>query len=185
MGANKRNILAVLVLGVAWTAYTSGVNAAPPANSSAQAKGQTVNPSRDTAKSSLASDTSSIEDKEVTLTGKIQDLDGFMTGTYHSSDRTKAASDAIKAGKSAVIQTSSGAVLLGEGTKGILEKLAPYAMQSAQLHGKLVEKSGLKYLEVTSVEKQTASAAKTGSPGLGKSAERSSKSTRGSSHSGY
>ena len=97
------------------------------------------------------------EGKETTITGRVEDLRGFMTGVYASTDHAKCAADAIRTGQPAIVETSNGAVLLGEGAKNIYEKLAPYALQNAELKGKLIEKSGLKYLEVTSVEKSTAS----------------------------
>jgi hypothetical protein len=96
--------------------------------------------------------------KEVTLTGTIVDLHCYMTDDY-SGDKAKCAADCIKAGVPAALATADGLVLLGQGYAGAAKVCAPLAMQAVEVHGRLIEKNGVKYLDVISVKRPGAAPA--------------------------
>jgi hypothetical protein len=93
----------------------------------------------------------------VTLTGRVVDIHGFMTGSYPSEDRAKCTADCIKAGVPAGLETAGGLILLGTGPKGAADRLVPLAYQVADVKGKLYLKQGARYLEITSISKSTKS----------------------------
>jgi hypothetical protein len=91
--------------------------------------------------------------KEVTMTGRVVDLQCFMTGEFPSADVTKCTTDCIRAGVPAGLNTSKGLIILGQGTAGPAKILLPFANQDVQVRGKLYEKDGSKYLDISSVQK--------------------------------
>lgn len=86
--------------------------------------------------------------REVTMTGKVFDLHCWATGNYPSADRAKCTADCIRAGVPAVLETTTGPVLLGQGARNASALLAPLAFQNAEIRGKLFEKDGVKYIDV-------------------------------------
>ena len=102
-----------------------------------------------------------MEPKTTTLTGRIVDLRCYMTNEYPSADHAKCTTDSIKAGVPAALETSTGLVMLGQGMKGIGDKLVPLAWQHVEVKGKLYEHHGLKYIDFTSVEKAASAASVT------------------------
>jgi hypothetical protein len=90
--------------------------------------------------------------RDVTLTGKIVDLQSFMTGKFASSDKAKCTRDSIRGGVPAALETKDGLVVIGEGTKGAARTIAPLAFQDAELKGKLYEKHGVRYIDITSAK---------------------------------
>ncbi|MGB2987489.1 MAG: hypothetical protein WBE26_16620 [Phycisphaerae bacterium] len=88
--------------------------------------------------------------RDVTLTGKIVDLHSFMTDKFESSDKAECTRDSIRAGVPAALETEEGLVLIGEGPRGAARTIAPLAFQAVELKGKLYEKHGLRYIDVTS-----------------------------------
>lgn len=90
--------------------------------------------------------------RDVTLTGRIVDLQNFMTGTFASSDKVKCTRDCIRAGVPAALKTDDGVILLGEGVKGPQRTLAPLALRFVEVKGKLYERDGLRYIDMASVQ---------------------------------
>jgi hypothetical protein len=90
--------------------------------------------------------------RDVTLTGKVVDLQCFMTGKYASSDQEKCTRDCIRAGVPAALQTEEGLIVIGHGEKGPQKIIAPFAYQEVELKGKLFQRHGLQYIDVTSAK---------------------------------
>ena len=90
--------------------------------------------------------------RDVTLEGRIVDLQCVMTGKYPSADQAKCTADCIRAGVPAGLETETGLVVLGQGTTGPVKALMPLAFQQVEARGKLYEKGGLKYLDITSIK---------------------------------
>ena len=91
--------------------------------------------------------------KEATLTGRIVDLHCYMTGDYATADHAKCTAECIKKGVSAALETATGLVLLGNGMEGTARKVELFALQNVQVRGKIYEKHGLKYLDITEIKK--------------------------------
>lgn len=90
--------------------------------------------------------------REVTMTGRVVSVHAFMTGQSASPDQAKIAADNIRAGVPAALDTPTGLVLLGQGTTGVGRTLIPLAFQDVEVHGKLYEKGGVRYIDIASVE---------------------------------
>ena len=90
--------------------------------------------------------------REVTMTGRVVSVHAFMTGQSASPDQTKSTADNIRAGVPAALDTPTGLILLGQGTTGVGRTLIPLAFQEVEVHGKLYEKGGLKYIDIASVD---------------------------------
>jgi hypothetical protein len=91
--------------------------------------------------------------QEVTMTGRVVDLQCFMTGQLPSADVTKCTADCIRAGVPVGLNTGKGLIVLGQGTTGPAKTMLPFANQDVQVRGKLYEKDGAKYLDIASVKK--------------------------------
>lgn len=96
--------------------------------------------------------------KEVTLTGRIVDFHGYMTGQMVSADPVRCTVDCIRSGVPAGLETETGLVILGQGVTGPMKTLLPFAYQDVEVKGKLFEKAGVKYLDLSSIRKVTESA---------------------------
>lgn len=90
--------------------------------------------------------------REVTLTGRIVDLQSFMTDKFESSDHAKCTQRCIQAGVPAALETEDGLIVIGEGLKGPARTIAPLAFHYAELKGKLYEYKGIKYIDITSAK---------------------------------
>ena len=90
--------------------------------------------------------------REVTMTGRLVSVHAFMTGANSSPDQTKSTADNFRAGVPAALDTPTGLILLGQGTTGVGRTLIPMAFQEVEVHGKLYEKGGLKYIDIESAE---------------------------------
>jgi hypothetical protein len=90
--------------------------------------------------------------RDVTLTGKIIDLQSYMTGKFESSDHTACTQRCIEAGVPAALETEDGLIVIGEGSRGPVRTIAPLAFRNAELKGKLYDHKGIKYLDVTSAK---------------------------------
>ena len=90
--------------------------------------------------------------RDVTLTGKIVDLHSFMTDRFESSDHAKCTQRCIQAGVPAALETEDGLIVIGEGPKGPARTIAPLAFRHAELKGRLYEREGIKYIDVTSAK---------------------------------
>lgn len=91
--------------------------------------------------------------KEVTLTGKIVDLHCCMTGDYAAPDHAKCTAECLRNGVPAALETPNGLILLGAGTQGFSRKAAALAQEDVEVKGKLYEKHGVKYIDVTEMKK--------------------------------
>ena len=89
--------------------------------------------------------------REVTMAGRVVSVHSFMTGQFASPDQTKSTADNIRAGVPAALETPMGLILLGQGASGVGRTLIPLAYQEVEVHGKLYEKGGLKYIDIASV----------------------------------
>ena len=89
--------------------------------------------------------------REVTMTGRVVSVHAFMTGQA-PPDEVKGTAESIRAGVPAGLDTPTGLILLGQGTTGVGRTLIPLAYQEVEVHGKLYEKGGLKYIDIASVE---------------------------------
>ncbi len=90
--------------------------------------------------------------REVTMTGRVVSVHAFMTGQSASPDQAKITADNIRAGVPAALDTPTGLILMGQGTTGVGRTLIPLAFQEVEVHGKLYEKGGVKYIDIASVE---------------------------------
>lgn len=88
--------------------------------------------------------------KEMTFVGKLVDLQSHMTGQPSSGDAAKTVGDAIRAGVPAAIDTPAGLIVIGQGTSGPSKTLLPLVGTRIQVTGKLYEKGGLKYIDISS-----------------------------------
>jgi hypothetical protein len=93
-----------------------------------------------------------MQGKEVTLTGKIVDLHCFMTGVMPDKNAAKCTQRCLREGVPAALETDGGLILLGKGMTGIGREASRHALDVVEVKGKLYEKQGLKYLDVTSIK---------------------------------
>ncbi len=94
----------------------------------------------------------STQPQEVTLSGKVVDLQCYMTGKFIGKNPEAGSRNCIRRGVPAALETENGLIVLGM-AKGNSSKLAPHAMKLVELRGTLYEKHGVKYLEVASIKK--------------------------------
>jgi len=88
--------------------------------------------------------------REVTVIGTVVDVHGSMTGVYESADRVKCVEDCIRSGVPTALQTEDGLILLGHGTSGPSKMFVSLALREVEVRGKLYEKFGINYLDVSS-----------------------------------
>jgi len=98
-----------------------------------------------------------IQGKEVTLTGKIVDVHCFMAGAPQEKDAVKCTTKCLREGVPAALETDNGLILLGKGMNGIGREASRHALSMVEVNGRLYEKHGLKYLDVTSMKEATKS----------------------------
>ncbi|HNQ21559.1 MAG TPA: hypothetical protein PKK06_00530 [Phycisphaerae bacterium] len=102
--------------------------------------------------------------KEVTLNGKIVDLQCYMTGHFASEDHAKCTADCIRGGVPAGLETKDGLIVLGQGMKGAAGAVLAHAFNNVKVTGKLYEKGGVRYLDITAVEAATPAPEKPAAP---------------------
>jgi hypothetical protein len=90
--------------------------------------------------------------KEVALTGRIVDLHCFMTGSQPDKDLARCTQKCLRGGVPAALETESGLVILGKGMMGIGREASRHALSMVEISGKLYERHGLKYVDVTSIK---------------------------------
>lgn len=88
---------------------------------------------------------------ETTLTGRVVDLQCFMSGEYASSDHAKSTRECLAKGVPAALETDDGVVVIGHGMKSPGALLAKHAFQYVELTGKLYDHGGIKYIDATAV----------------------------------
>jgi hypothetical protein len=93
---------------------------------------------------------------ETTLEGRVVDLECLMTGKFATKDHAKCTADCIRAGVPAALETPGGLVLIGEGGKSPSAQLVPFAFENVKIVGKLYERDGVRYIDMTKVEKAPA-----------------------------
>ncbi len=87
--------------------------------------------------------------KEVSLTGRVVDLQCFMTGRFPTADEAKCTRECIKAGVPAALETDDGLVILGQGTKGASRAFAKFGLKNVEVRGMIYERQGLRYMDIT------------------------------------
>ena len=90
--------------------------------------------------------------QQLTITGRIVDLHGYMTGQFPSADHAKCTADSIRQGVPAGIETSAGLIILGQGPASAAKKIMPFAFQDVEVTGKLYTKGNVKYLDLVSID---------------------------------
>lgn len=88
--------------------------------------------------------------REIDLTGRVVSVHAYMAGAG-GADAMKATVDALRAGGAAALESPMGLIILGQGNTGGLRTLLPLANQEVEVHGKLYEKGGVKYLDITTI----------------------------------
>ena len=91
-----------------------------------------------------------VKPEDVTLVGKIVDLQSFMTDKSTGADPVRATQDCIRQGVPAALETEEGLIVLGMGERGPSRTLIPLALKKVEVKGKLYEKDGLQYLDMAS-----------------------------------
>jgi hypothetical protein len=86
----------------------------------------------------------------VTVSGKLIDLQSYMTGKTPGSDPVKSAQQCIRSGVPAALETEEGLIVIGMGERGPSRLLVPLVLQHVELKGKLYEKDGLQYIDIAS-----------------------------------
>jgi hypothetical protein len=95
------------------------------------------------------------EPKTPSYEGTILDLHCYMTRARQSGDFAKTVTQELKAGVPAILETPKGAILLAPETGKKLEPLADFGGQYVRIEGRMWERGGLKYLEYSSIAKET------------------------------
>jgi len=90
--------------------------------------------------------------QETTVTGRLVDIQSFMTGKHPGGDPRKSSQEAIRAGVPSAIETEDGMIVIGMGERGPARLLSPLALQQVELKGRLYEKEGLTYLDLISAK---------------------------------
>jgi len=91
-----------------------------------------------------------VKPEDVTLVGKIVDLQSFMTDKSTGADPVRATQDCIRQGVPAALETEEGLIVIGMGERGPSRTLIPLALKKVEVKGKLYEKDGLQYLDMAS-----------------------------------
>lgn len=87
--------------------------------------------------------------KEVTLTGTITDLHSYVTG---ESQPARNVQRLIRSGIPAILDTKAGPILLGGVSKQFRKELLKLVHEDVEVEGKLYEKRGLRYLDITALD---------------------------------
>lgn len=90
--------------------------------------------------------------QETVMTGRLVDLQSFMTGKHPGGDPRRSSQEAIRAGVPAALETEDGMIVIGMGERGPARMLSPLALQQVELKGRLYEKEGLTYLDLISAK---------------------------------
>ena len=89
-----------------------------------------------------------VKPEDVTLIGKVVDLQSFMTGKFTGTDPVRATQDCIRQGVPAALETEEGLIVIGMGERGPSRTLIPLAFKKVEVKGKLYEKDGLQYIDM-------------------------------------
>lgn len=96
----------------------------------------------------------SADDKTVTLTGEIVDLHCYTARGAHGEEHAACSNACISRDVPAALLTEDGTLylLVNEKHVSVKEKIAGKAGKKVTAHGKVVERSGMKALQLVSVE---------------------------------
>ncbi|MBN1341035.1 MAG: hypothetical protein JXQ73_00040 [Phycisphaerae bacterium] len=111
-----------------------------------------------------------------TFVGKVVDLYTFMAGSTADKGKAKSSAQLIRSGVPAGLETDKGLLVLGTGRAVSPRVIANHAGKQVELTGKLYEKSGLKYLDVTGIASEKGKATKSSSTAKPKAGAAKSKS---------
>lgn len=89
--------------------------------------------------------------REITLTGKVVTVQTYMMPGPGTVDATRAVADSLRASGAAALESPMGLVILGQGNTGASRLLMAHAYQQVEVHGKLFEKGGVKYLDIDTI----------------------------------
>ena len=94
------------------------------------------------------------DDKTVTLTGEIVDLHCYTSRGAHGEEHAGCSNACISRDVPAALLTEDGTLylLLNEKAVSVKEKIAGKAGKNVTVHGKVVERSGVRALQLSSVE---------------------------------
>lgn len=90
--------------------------------------------------------------EDVTLIGLVVDLQSYITEKCPNDDYAKCTRDNIRGGVPAALETEDGLIIVGMGDKGPARLLVPLAYQMAEVTGKLYDREGLLYLDMTAAK---------------------------------
>lgn len=90
--------------------------------------------------------------EEVTLVGLVVDLQTYMTEKCANDDFQKCTRDNIRGGVPAALETEDGLIVVGMGDKGPARLLVPLAYQNAEVTGKLYDREGFLYLDMSAAK---------------------------------
>jgi len=90
--------------------------------------------------------------EDVTLIGLVVDLQTYMTEKCANEDFVKCTRDNIRGGVPTALETDDGLVMIGMGDKGPARLLVPLAYQNAEVTGKLYDREGVLYLDMTAAK---------------------------------
>ena len=116
--------------------------------------------------------------EDVKLVGQIVDLQTYMTEKCNGNDLakcsdadlTKCTLNGIRAGvPTAIVTDEDGVIIIGSGDKGPARLLLPLAYKTVEAQGKLYDKDGVLYLDLTTAKvfKEGGDAAPQGGDGSG------------------
>ena len=87
-----------------------------------------------------------------TIVGLVVDLQTYMTEKCPNDDFAKCTRDNIRGGVPAALETEDGLIMIGMGDKGPARLLVPLAYQNAEVTGKLYDRDGFLYLDMTAAK---------------------------------
>jgi hypothetical protein len=90
--------------------------------------------------------------EDVTLVGLVVDLQTYMTEKCANDDFAKCTRDNIRGGVPAALETEDGLIIVGMGDKGPARLLVPLAYQNAEVTGKLYDRDGFLYLDMSAAK---------------------------------
>ena len=93
-----------------------------------------------------------VKPRDVTLVGKVVDVQSYMTDKFAADDPVRSTQDCIRQGVPAALETDDGLIVIGMGERGPSRTLVPLALKHVEVKGKLYEKDGLQYLDMTSAK---------------------------------
>lgn len=95
--------------------------------------------------------------RDAVITGRVVDLQTYMTGKFQSSDKARCTRDCIEAGVPAALETKDGLIVIGHGDKSPRKELARWALQYIEIKGTLYERSGVRYMDLEKIKLAKAS----------------------------